>query len=174
MDKFEFRARSGSNLSDEKAVVYGARLYELMTKLDREELSPFDVVEDAKDESTPYHDYFEWNNKSAGEQYRLRQARGILNGIVKVKVFGEEEPPVVVRAFHCVVTSEPEEENRKRYVPEEVVFNDKNFSSQVIDAALREAESWNNRYRVYKELHKISLAIVQAVEERRKKVKSLV
>ena len=164
MSEYEFRSKTGSRISDEKAQVYGQRLYELMSEKNKDELTPSDVVEDAKKKRSVYHDYFVWDDSAAGEQYRLQQARGILNGIVKVKIVNVEDEPVVLRAFHCVNVGDNGDSHRA-YVPEEVVFESVDFSAQVIDDALREAESWNRRYRTYSELAEISKAIERTLNK---------
>jgi len=163
--KYEFRAKPGSHLNDQNAQIYGQRLYELMQEKGKNELTPADVVSDAKKKSTVYHDFFEWDDGEAAKEYRLQQARHLLHGIVKVKIVEEREEPVVLRAFHCVYTGD---NGHKAYIPEEIVFRQRNLSAQVIETALREAESWNNRYRTYSELAVITMAIDDTLKKKRK------
>lgn len=42
-------------------------------------VTPQEVVEAARPETSPLHDYFEWNDNEAAQKYRLTQARGLLN-----------------------------------------------------------------------------------------------
>src|SRR4030042_4975195 len=42
------------------------------------EIKPRDVVAEAKDEASPLHKYFEWDDKVAGDGYRLTQARDLI------------------------------------------------------------------------------------------------
>ena len=44
-------------------------------------LTPDAVVEDAKDPRSPMHDQFEWDDKVAGHQYRLDQARTLIRAV---------------------------------------------------------------------------------------------
>ena len=47
---------------------------------------PKDVVEEAKASSHPLHDYFEWRDKIAGEQFRIDQARALIRSVrIEVK-----------------------------------------------------------------------------------------
>lgn len=41
-------------------------------------ITPFLVVESARDPESPIHDYFDWDDASAAEKYRIEQARGLI------------------------------------------------------------------------------------------------
>lgn len=56
----------------------------------RGELKPSIVVEESKPKSSPLHAYFEWNDKAAGHQFRLMQARKIIRTAV-IKTNGDTE-----------------------------------------------------------------------------------
>jgi len=111
------------------------------------------VVEDAKSEDTPYHDYFEWDNEKAGHQWRLVQARGLVRSINEVKIIREEnnDVPIKVRLFHDVKPG--------GYTPNETVWKVEEMREQVIQKALRELRGWSNRYRLYTELAEIHKAV---------------
>ena len=47
-------------------------------------ISPQMVLDRARDESSPLHDCFEWNDTTAAEKYRLVQARVLLRLVVPV------------------------------------------------------------------------------------------
>lgn len=44
-------------------------------------LTPTNVVNEARSRSSILHDFFEWNNDDAADQYRLQQARNLINNI---------------------------------------------------------------------------------------------
>jgi hypothetical protein len=72
---------------------------ELQRLFDRDgELSPEQVLAEAKPASSPLHGYFEWNNSAAAAQYRLSQARDLIRRC-KVTVETAPETTVRVRAF---------------------------------------------------------------------------
>lgn len=49
-------------------------------------LDPRDVVEEARASSHPLHDYFEWRDKIAGQQFRIDQARALIRSVrIEVK-----------------------------------------------------------------------------------------
>lgn len=75
-------------------------------------VQPQMVVQQARRQAgTPLHRYFVWDDRIAGEQYRLVQARYLLNHLV-IRVKVNELPPrdVEVRATYAVVRTEEEGE----------------------------------------------------------------
>lgn len=149
----QFKARENSSLNDEQANSYGQDLFRLMKKTGKDLVTPEEVVEDAKNPQRAYHEFFEWNDKIAGEQFRLTQARYLL-GAIEVTVVTAESEPLHIRAFHNVII-----EGDRGYAKQEFVFNNANATEQVVEHALREAKNWANRYRTYKKLNPIVLAI---------------
>lgn len=71
---------------------------ERLTQLEQENgnLREEDVVEDARDPASPLHDFFEWDDSVAAQQYRLSQARLVIRR-VKIQVTVHEVPMDVVR-----------------------------------------------------------------------------
>lgn len=59
-------------------------------------LNPATVVDAARDPASPLHDFFEWDNNAAAEQYRLSQARLLIRR-VKIQVTVREIPMDVMR-----------------------------------------------------------------------------
>lgn len=58
-----------------------------MSKANGGRITPEQIVDAARDESSPLHQYFEWDNRIAAEQYRLMQARTLLRSCqVDVKI----------------------------------------------------------------------------------------
>lgn len=55
-----------------------------------------DVVDDARDPASPLHDFFEWDDDVAAQQYRLSQARLLIRR-VKIQVTVHEVPMDVAR-----------------------------------------------------------------------------
>ncbi len=69
-----------------------------------------DVVEYAKDKETALHDLFEWDNKKAGYEYRLTQARHVVRHVmvrVEVGKTPDNQPiEVSIRKYETVRESE--------------------------------------------------------------------
>jgi len=59
-------------------------------------LTAADVLEDAKDQSSPLHDFFEWDDGKAAHEHRLEQA-GHLIRTVRVEVTTEKRTISVVK-----------------------------------------------------------------------------
>ena len=68
-------------------------------------ITPALVVDTARDESHPLHERFEWDDKQAGEAYRLHQARQMIRSVrVVYREADEREGERSVRAYHAVRT----------------------------------------------------------------------
>lgn len=66
-------------------------------------LTPALVVDAARPEESPLHSRFEWDDKVAGEAYRLDQARRLIRSVrVVYREADEKEAARTVRAFHSV------------------------------------------------------------------------
>lgn len=65
------------------------------------ELTAEIAVEEAKDPDHPAHGGFEWNNKAAGHQHRLEQARSMIRAVYRIIDEGGEGKEI--RAFVHVV-----------------------------------------------------------------------
>ena len=59
-------------------------------------IHPAAVVDDARDPTSPLHDFFEWDDNTAAQQYRLSQAR-LLISRVKIQVMVRAIPMDVMR-----------------------------------------------------------------------------
>lgn len=65
---------------------------EALKELEREgRLLPVEVVESARDDDSPLHSHFEWDDSLAGEKYRLHQARALIR-TVKLMVTVHDVP----------------------------------------------------------------------------------
>lgn len=76
----------------------------LLTKIARQNggvLKVEDVLSEARDESSPLHKHFEWDDSEAAEQYRRQQARALIQ---KCKITLIESQPVEIRAFVSLPT----------------------------------------------------------------------
>lgn len=64
------------------------------------EITPEIIVKEARKTHSELHNYFEWNNTKAADQYRLQQAAELLRRI-EVKVIKDGEPKTI-RAFEVI------------------------------------------------------------------------
>lgn len=141
----------GYRLKGVPASVAGAFLEELR-KAKGGSLIPQDIVEAARPKASPIHRAFEWNDSEAAEQYRLEQARYLIQAIV-VKIVGYEDKKPV-RAFVSLIQND-----ERSYTSTVHAMSDADLRKQVLDTALAEIESWRDRYRAYREFAIIFTAI---------------
>jgi hypothetical protein len=79
------------------AMVVGNHL-ELLRKRHKGELTPEDVLADAKGHNSPLHSFFEWDDSEAAHQHRLAQARGLIRSVVAIYT-STNEPARRMKAF---------------------------------------------------------------------------
>ena len=96
----KYYARTGAAFKKEFAQKYGERLEQIASK-NKSKIKPITVVEDARSNSSPFHNYFVWDNTKAAEKYRIQQARELINHIVEVVVI--EGKQSTQRSFFNVV-----------------------------------------------------------------------
>lgn len=141
----------GARFSKKKAQVYGECLEQIEKSYG--ELNPRTVVDEAKSSSSPLHNYFDWNNTSAAEKFRVQQAREMINHLTIVVNYetGEE-----IKAFFSVTE---EADVRPVYVNIERALSDPALRKQVIENAFGELKYWQERYKQYSEFRGIVRAI---------------
>lgn len=111
------------------------------------EVTPHNIVELAKDENSPLHNEFEWNDTIAGDKYREIQARDMLRCII-VHEENKDDKPTEIRAW--VSTTEKCVYDRI----EAVVSNETEYEN-LLKTALKELESFKKKYHSLKELKPI-------------------
>lgn len=115
-----------------------------------------DVLREARDEASPLHPAFEWNDAHAAEAYRLEQARYLIRSI-DVVVERPNEEPASVRAFVSV-----ERDSDRAYTSTAHALADDDLRRQVIGQAWRELEAWRKRHAELIEFGKLFTEIDQA------------
>ena len=135
-----------NRFSKKDAQIYGEEL-DRIRKQNKGKLRPVDVVKEAKNKNSPLHNYFEWNDKKAGELYRLGQARQIISHICEVVIV--EGDAIQQRSFHSV-TSQKE----KCYVNLESVFSNSNYRHQLLERLKTELENATTTIKMFLEYDK--------------------
>jgi len=140
---FEFsegaRFQPGAS-KDAKAV--GEHL-ELLRRQFKGELTPEDVLADAKHDNSPLHSFFEWDDTAAAHQHRLAQARGLIRSVVAIYVDEERQKPAV-RAKAYVHINEP---SAPHYREAGHAMSQKKTRQMVLQRAWRELQDWKRRYK---------------------------
>jgi hypothetical protein len=119
------------------------------------ELHTQDVVEEARDVSSPLHSHFEWDDKKAGHEHRLNQARALIRSIRIIDDDGERSKPAYlsIRADDGVA-----------YRALSDILSSANLRERLLIQAERDLKAWTQRYAELKE-------IVELVEPARRELR---
>lgn len=124
-------------------------------------LLPEAVVEQAKDETSPLHGYFEWSDTDAAAAYRLAQARSLIRVFtVEVKIQGSQKPEKV-RAF---VSLRPDRKAGNGYRAMADVLDDELQYKQLLTDALADAQTFKRKYSMLKEVEAVLAEIDRLVD----------
>jgi hypothetical protein len=151
------------NLDDADPEKIGKRLESLSAKADGR-LKPEAVVEDAAKPSSPTHKLFEWRDKAAAHQYRIDQARELLEMIRLVDdPDDEEEQPR--RVFFSLI--DPDDKKRS-YRSIDEIMGDRSLRIALLKKAESELRQFESRYRELTEI----CADVRTARERARKMRN--
>lgn len=124
----------------QNAAEVGAHL-ELLRKQTKGELTPQDVLADAKNHNSPLHSFFEWDDGEAAEQFRLQQARGLIRSVVAIYT-SKDQPATRVRAYVHVPES-----GAPHYREMGHAMSQKKTRDLVLQRAWSELQAWRKRYK---------------------------
>lgn len=125
------------------------RALEQITARDPEHvLRPQAVVDAARAPGHPLHPYFTWDNPRAAEQYRLDQARRLIQHVYVVNVEAMQPGPIPVYVSLMEDRAHPGGGYRRL---EEVLANAPQREA-LRRMALRELQSWTQRYMMLTDL----------------------
>lgn len=118
---------------------------ELLRQEYKGELTPKDVVDDARNPNSPLHSHFEWDDGEAAEAYRLSQARNLIRSVVAIYT-SPDRPAQRVRAY--VSIPEP---GAPHYRATEHAMSQTKTRDMVLQRAWSELQAWRRRYAELKE-----------------------
>ena len=107
-----------------------------------------DVLEDARDESSPLHQYFEWDDGDAAESFRLLQAQALVRRVTVTVLRPEDSVPVRVRAFVAAkdVAQEPGQTEPGTYLDVVEVAGESAAAVALRESMLRDVRRLRRRY----------------------------
>lgn len=143
--KYSYMPIPGVNINQENAEKLAAFLEK---KFPTNEFTAQQVLDAARPTDSPIHDFFEWNDSVAAEKWRVNQARTYVSCLI-VNVNNTTS-----KMYHSLRV-----EDGKRYVHTEKARSQQDLWDQVLQQAIREANSWRDRYRRYSELSPVFQAI---------------
>lgn len=125
-------------------------------------LTPPVIVEESRPENAVLHHRFTWDDNEAAHQYRLWQARQI----VQVVTFLHPQMDTPVRSFQSVTMEAKDEEDQtystRIYVDTKEAFKNPALRAQILERAHREAADFAVRYKSFVELAEI-ISVIQRV-----------
>lgn len=158
--KFEFsegaRFQPGA-AKDADPNVVGQHL-DLLRQQHKGEITPPDVLADARNPNSPLHSFFEWDDGEAAEQYRLQQARGLIRAVVAVYV-SDDKPAVRQKAFVHI-----REGDTPHYRDTAQAMSQTKTREIVLRRAWEELQSWKRRYRDLSEFAELVEVIDQTAQ----------
>lgn len=120
------------------------------------------IVMEAKKKNNPLHNFFEWDDDTAGEKWRLQQARVLIN---EVKIIIEDKE---YYAFENVRISIGDVDGNREYVSRDEILTNEDLRQQIIEKALNYLKYWKQQYENYIEFK----VVVNAIKETESKIKS--
>ena len=100
------------------------------------------LVDSARAKSSMIHELFEWDDKVAGEQWRLQQAKVVLSCLKITMKTEDDQPPKKVRAF---INTNPER-SKGIYMNIEDALSNEESRAGVLIRARRELNSFLDKY----------------------------
>jgi hypothetical protein len=122
-------------------------------------LMPRDVVEEARNPESPLHKSFEWDDTAAAEQWRIEQARRLIQVSVTV-LEGSKEP---IRAFVSLTT---DRKDGGGYLLVEKVLSSKKQKEQMLKDAAAELEIFTAKFNTIQELSEVNTAAKKFLKTR--------
>jgi hypothetical protein len=141
----KFKSRPG-RFTDNDAEIIGNFLLETFPDGDYTAKQVLDV---ARNEDSPIHQYFEWDDSKAAEQYRLRQARKLITCVVVVDDLNREMPQSVT------VAADVSGYGHRTYMNTEKARSIPDIWETVLHEAVQGLLSWKRRYDKFKQLSEL-------------------
>ena len=128
----------------------------LQHKLGKDSVTANELLDASRNADAPLHCCFEWDDSIAAENFRVSQARSIINSI-KVTIIKDNTPKSTVRYFLNVKPVAPKVHGE--FVNVDTVFANPDYRCQVLKNALAELQNFQRKYSNYKELSGVFDAI---------------
>jgi len=115
---------------------------EILKIEEKGKLTAENVVEESKDKNNPLHDYFEWDNKSAGNKWRVHQARLLINYIIEPVIDDDKN-----KIFSYEIINMDDGKEYKHY---NKILSRSDWRNQIITQATGHLLYWRQKYNKYK------------------------
>jgi hypothetical protein len=132
------------------------------------EITPKNTVDYARPDSSPLHEYFEWNDTIAAEKHRHQQARILIKRVYYNFSPDEKEADnkIRVRYYMSLQNEQEDEENpNRRYINVYNAMSNEKLRQQTLQNAKRELEMFSNKYRNLTELASVIKEISRVIDD---------
>ena len=129
---------------------------ELKRISDKHGLTTEAVVNESRQQNAVLHNIFDWNDATAAESYRKAQAGELIRNIVTVKMESEKPLAQPVRAFVSI---------KESYQPIDIVIKTESYKNEMLHTALKELNSFRQKYSALIELTSLLENIKTAINE---------
>jgi hypothetical protein len=117
-----------------------------------DKLNPATVVEAARDESSPLHDQFTWDDGAAAHEYRLIEARKLIAVHVELLPNAKESSPVWV-------SLRGDRANGGGYRTMVSVLSKRELREKLLEEAMDDLRHFQQKYHMLKELSEVFVAV---------------
>lgn len=121
------------------------------------------LVDVSKDENSPMHPEFDWDDTTAAHNWRLHQARNVINALVMIDDAEPEKEPV--RVFLKI-----ESVNQNQYESTQVLVRTQTGRDAMIEQAERELKAFRAKYEAILTWTNAISNIDSAIEQIKKKM----
>ena len=154
-----YQFKAGRSVAGKKAEDVGDELARINDK--HGELTPSQIVKESRPAKALLHDVFEWDDPTAAEEYRIHQARLVINCVTVVDEDLPDTRPV--QAFVSITVMNEDEENERRYIPAQQVTTNPKLLEQHLDHLKRRLKNIRIEHAAFIELAAVWQAIDTAV-----------
>lgn len=162
--KKKVHAAKGSQFDEKKASLY-VQVLRALHQAGR--LTPHEVEKVARDPLSPLHDCFEWDKDKAAYNYRVTQARHLINHLL-IYIVDVTKPTrhVDVHVFKNIKC-----DDGKRYVPYTELVSNESWRKAIIKDICQRISYWQLEYAQFNELVKMLTEFKKQVRKLGKKIK---
>ena len=125
-------------------------------------LTAENLLRKASKKSSSLYEFFDWDNSSAGEKWRLSQARTFINEIKVIvddkEIYAFENVNVTVQEAE-VKNNSPSKFGQREYKTIVEIMNNEDYRNHLIHRALAEVSYWKERHAELIELNPIFISI---------------
>lgn len=157
--------RKGSHPDKHLAPIFGECVDQLQEKIGKPP-KPSDVLEEARDSSSPIHPLFNWDDSDAAEKFRKLQASMYLSAlVVKVDVMRGKKVEEIELPVRVSLNREANHGSGGREHIKDII-NSREMRNRMVEMAADELLSIQRRYSYLKELHRVFYEVDRVIEKK--------